>query len=201
MTGKRTVMLGANGAGKTTAVEHLLRRGDCARFANGVTPGYFSQNHEVLDLGRTVLENVRDSSSLPEHEIRTILANLMIAGDDVFKPAGVLSGGEQAKAAFAKLLASDCNLLVLDEPTNHIDLYTLEALEALLERWQGTMLIVTHDRRLTKRIAHRLLFVETGGIRTFEGSWRQWQEDQKRRAAPRDDLTDLIDQMRRAAEK
>lgn len=86
------------------------------RFAEGVKPGYFSQNHEVLDPQKTVLENARADSPLEEHEVRTILANLGIAGDDVHKIAGTLSGGERAKAVFARLLASDCNLLVLDEP-------------------------------------------------------------------------------------
>ncbi|MEM1485163.1 ABC-F family ATP-binding cassette domain-containing protein [Oscillospiraceae bacterium PP1C4] len=199
-TGSRTVMLGGNGAGKTTAVAHLVSGGDHARHAGGVKIGYFSQNHDVLDLNRTVLENAREDSPLPEHEVRTILANLYISGDDVFKPVRVLSGGERAKAAFAKLLASSCNLLVLDEPTNHIDTYTAEALESLLVRWQGTLLVITHDRRLTERIANRLLFVENGSIRSFDGTWTQWQEECRRLAAPRDDMHDLIEQMRRAAE-
>ena len=201
LTGTRTVMLGANGAGKTTLLEHLMRGGAHARFAGGVKAGYFSQNHDVLEPDKTVLENARDGSPLAEHEVRAILANLGLADGDVFKPARVLSGGERAKAAFARLLASDCNLLVLDEPTNHLDLYALEALERLLTRWQGTLLVVTHDRRLTERLAQRLLFVENGGVRTFDGSWADWQAELARRAAPRGSgLDDLIDRMRRAAE-
>ena len=136
----------------------------------------------MLEPDKTVLENARDGSPLAEHEVRAILANLGLADGDVFKPARVLSGGERAKAAFARLLASDCNLLVLDEPTNHLDLYALEALERLLTRWQGTLLVVTHDRRLTERLAQR-------------------QAELARRAAPRGSgLDDLIDRMRRAAE-
>ena len=201
VTGTRTVMLGANGAGKTTLLEHLMRGGAHARFAGGVKAGYFSQNHDVLEPDKTVLENARDGSPLAEHEVRAILANLGLADGDVFKPAGVLSGGERAKAAFARLLASDCNLLVLDEPTNHLDLYALEALERLLTCWQGTLLVVTHDRRLAERLAQRLLFVENGGVRTFDGSWADWQAELARRAAPRGSgLDDLIDRMRRAAE-
>lgn len=171
------------------------------RFAEGVKPGYFSQNHEVLDPQKTVLENARADSPLEEHEVRTILANLGIAGDDVHKIAGTLSGGERAKAVFARLLASDCNLLVLDEPTNHIDLYTAEALESLLRKWKGTLLVVTHDRRLAEQVAERLLFVEQGGVSAFEGGWQAWREEQARRAAPRDaGLDELIERMRRAAE-
>jgi len=199
-TGKRTVMFGPNGAGKTTAIEYLLHNRDRAQFAQGIKAGYFAQDHTVLDLQKNVLENVRETSSLPEHEVRTILANLMIAKDDVYKPAGVLSGGERAKVSFARLLASDCNLLVLDEPTNHIDLFTAEALEKLLVCWQGTMLLITHDQRLIEKLAERLLFVQDGKIETFEGGWDAWQAEQTRRAAPRDDMSDLREQLRRLGE-
>jgi macrolide transport system ATP-binding/permease protein len=200
-TGKCTVMLGKNGAGKSTAVSHLMHGGACARFSGGVKAGYFSQNHDVLDESRTVLENVRETSNLPEHMVRTILANLMIAGDAVFKPAGILSGGERAKAIFAKLLASECNLLVLDEPTNHIGLYAMQALEQLLACWQGTLLIVTHDRRLAECAADRLLFVEDKSIRAFEGSWAQWQQMQNcPQASDSGELERLKDQMQRAAQ-
>jgi ATPase subunit of ABC transporter with duplicated ATPase domains len=80
-----------------------------------------------------------------------------------------MSGGERAKVAFAALFASDFNTLVMDEPTNHIDLYTAEALEALLAAWKGTLLIATHDRRLAETVGDRLLFIEDAKIRTFEG--------------------------------
>ncbi len=199
-TGKRTFLLGGNGAGKTTLAEHLVQGGDCARLANGVQIGYFSQNHELLDPARTVLENVRAVSRLPEHEVRSILANLWINGDAVQKPVRVLSGGERAKVALARLLASDCNLLVLDEPTNHIDLYTAQALEPLLLRWQGTLLVISHDRHLIEQAAERLLFVENGRVRAFEGTMAEYREEQSRRNAPSDDLSGLIEQMRRAEE-
>ncbi len=199
-TGKRTFLLGGNGAGKTTLAEHLVQGGACARLANGVRLGYFAQNHELLDPERSVLENVRMASQLPEYEVRTILANLRISGDAVWKPVRILSGGERAKAALARLLASDCNLLVLDEPTNHIDLYTAQALEPLLLRWQGTLLVISHDRHLIEQTAERLLFVEGGRVRTFEGTMAEYREMQSRRSAPPDDLAGLIEQMRRAEE-
>ena len=168
-TGSRTVLLGPNGAGKTTLVERIVKGDPAVRPANGLRLGYFSQTHDVLDPAKTVLENARWDSSLPESEVRTILANLMITGDEVFKPVSVLSGGERAKAAFARLLASDCNLLILDEPTNHIDLYTAEALEALLCQWQGTLLVVTHDRRLAEKVATRTLLLADGKVTTPPG--------------------------------
>lgn len=118
----------------------------------------------------------------------------------VQKPVRVLSGGERAKVALARLLASDCNLLVLDEPTNHIDLYTAQALEPLLLRWQGTLLVISHDRHLIEQAAERLLFVENGRVRAFEGTMAEYREEQSRRNAPSDDLSGLIEQMRRAEE-
>jgi macrolide transport system ATP-binding/permease protein len=111
---------------------------------------------------------------LPEHEVRTILARLGITGGDVHKPCRVMSGGERVKVAFARLFASRLNMLVMDEPTNHIDLYTAEALDALLRAWEGTLLLVTHDRRLTAHAADRLLFVENGTVRAFEGTWDEY---------------------------
>lgn len=175
-TGKCTVMLGANGTGKTTLIEHLINFDECTTISNGVKIGYFSQNHEILDQNKTVLENVRSSSEMAEYDVRSILANLYLKSDDINKRANLLSGGERAKVVFAQLLASDANLLILDEPTNHIDIYTTEALEKLLKKWKGTMLIVTHDRQLTEKIADRLLFVENSTVKTFEGTWVEYQQ-------------------------
>lgn len=203
-TGSKTVMLGGNGAGKSTLAAHLVQGGDCARISGGIKLGYFAQGHEQLDLSRTVLENVRLHSPLPESDVRTILARLGIAGDAVHKAVSVLSGGERAKTAFASLLASDCNLLVFDEPTNHIDFYTADALESLLAAWSGTLLVVTHDRRLAQRLAERLLFVENATVRTFDGDWDAWQTAQSSAAKSKDDeaarLAALMDAMRRSAE-
>lgn len=175
-TGKCTVMLGSNGAGKTTLIEHLINSGECASISNGVKIGYFSQNHEILDYDKTVLENARGYSEMPEHDVRSILANLYLKSNDINKKVKLLSGGERAKVVFAQLLASDANLLILDEPTNHIDIYTAEALEKLLKKWKGTMLIVTHDRQLTEKIGDRLLFVENAVVKTFEGTWTEYQQ-------------------------
>ena len=182
-TGSCTVLLGDNGAGKSTLVRALLEQG---RFAEGVRVGYFSQGHEMLDPAKTVLENARAQSELPEHMVRTILANLYLGEREICKPVSVLSGGERAKVMLARLLAAQVHLLVLDEPTNHLDLYTLEALENLLRCWQGTLLIVTHDRALAAQIADRLVFVKDGQVTAFEGGFAEWEAEQRRRANPRD---------------
>ncbi|MGE4548969.1 MAG: ribosomal protection-like ABC-F family protein [Intestinibacillus sp.] len=182
-TGSRTVLLGDNGVGKSTLVRALIEQG---RFAEGVRVGYFSQGHETLDAAKTVLENARAQSDLPEHVVRTILANLYLGEREIGKPVSVLSGGERAKVMLARLLAARVHLLVLDEPTNHLDLYTLEALEELLRQWQGTLLVVTHDRTLTAQIADRLVFVKDGRATAFEGGLADWEAEQRRLTRPRD---------------
>ncbi|MDR1020046.1 MAG: ATP-binding cassette domain-containing protein [Synergistaceae bacterium] len=168
-TVKRTILLGPNGSGKTTLLDLIVRGVSPVKAAPGTRIGYFSQNHETLDPSRTVLENARLRSCLPEHEVRTILARLWIKGDAVHKRCGLLSGGERAKAALAALFASEINTLVMDEPTNHIDLYTAESLEALLAAWKGTLLLATHDRRLAEAAGDRLLIIKDKKIKAFEG--------------------------------
>lgn len=175
-TGSRTVMLGGNGAGKTTLLKQIMADRAEVELANGLEIGYFSQGHEVLDEKKSALENARALSALPEHDVRTVLARLNMPGDAVHKIVSQLSGGERAKVIFARLLASQCNLLIFDEPTNHIDLFTVEALESLLSAWNGTLLVVTHDRRLTESIATRLLLVGDGQVASFEGTWSEYLE-------------------------
>lgn len=179
-TGKCTIMMGDNGAGKSTIIKAIIANDAAITMANGLKIGYFAQSHEQLDYEKTVLENVRARSILPEHHVRAILANLYLNQRDIFKPVAQLSGGERAKTAFAQLLASQCNLLILDEPTNHIDSYTSEALETLLQKWQGTLLVVTHDRKLADKIAQQLLIVENKTVKTFAGNWSDYQAAQQK---------------------
>lgn len=176
-----TVMVGANGAGKSTLIRQIMEQNAQVRINPGAKIGYFAQDHETLDHAKSVLENVETDAILPRHLVRTVLANLYLKETDLNKPIAVLSGGERAKVTLAKLLVSDVNVLILDEPTNHIDIYVAEALEALLELWEGTLLIITHDRRLTEKLADRLLFVKAGQVSSFEGSLSDWEEAQQRR--------------------
>ena len=177
-TGSRTALMGENGCGKTTLMRVLRDaagpevefRGSI-RLNPGARLGWFDQDHaQTLDYGRTALENAMADSDLPEADCRTVLARLNLRGDDVFKPTGVLSGGERAKVALAKLLLGDANLLLLDEPTNHLDVFALEALETLLAGYGGTVLFVSHDRAFVGATATRVLCLENGGVRTHEGA-------------------------------
>lgn len=156
-TGKRTFLTGRNGSGKTTLVRHLVEGGVRSFVSEGVKIGYFAQEHEILDSDKTVLENVRKSSAVTESVDRAVLANLYMKERDIHKKISVLSGGECVKTALARVLVSQCNLLILDEPTNHMDIYTCEALERLLMQWKGTMLIISHDRKLIENLAENVI--------------------------------------------
>ncbi len=148
----------------------------CVSIAPKARLAYFRQSLEDLDPGKTVLENVMKDSVQSEVVARTILARLLLPGDDVFKKVGVLSGGERIKVSFAKLLVSKANVLLLDEPTNYLDMQSIEALENVLKEYEGTVLFVSHDRAFVRAVADRLLV--TGGltVRTFEGGIDEYEE-------------------------
>src|SRR5690606_37524712 len=124
----------------------------------------------------TILANVRATSAQDESLIRTVLARLHFFRDDVYKPVGVLSGGERVKVALAKLFVSDVNTLILDEPTNFLDIDSIEALATLLRDYEGTVLFISHDRRLIGNLADRILAFEDRHIRLFEGSYAQYMD-------------------------
>ena len=187
-TGSRTALMGENGCGKSTLLSALMDR--CAqgvdfrgdvRFNPAARVGWFDQDHDrLLNPDQSALQNAMAESDLPESTARTVLARLNLPGDQVFKPVGVLSGGELAKVALARLMLGDFNLLVLDEPTNHLDVFTLQALEALLRGYGGTLLFVSHDAAFADAVATRCIRFEGASLETFEGTPSMWQAAQNR---------------------
>ena len=173
-SGDKAALLGPNGAGKTTLIRMILNREPGFEVGAGVKFGYFGQNLEILDVDRSVLDNVRASSPHDEALIRTVLARLMFRREEVHKPVRVLSGGERVKVAFAKVFLSEMNVLLMDEPTNFLDIDAIEALEGLLETYEGTVLFASHDRRLIERIATKILEIHESRIHVFEGSYAEY---------------------------
>ncbi|RDY30593.1 ATP-binding cassette domain-containing protein [Lachnotalea glycerini] len=164
LSGKKTFLMGNNGAGKSTLIQKLMEGIDHTFVTADAKTGYFSQAQENLDEDKTVLENVVSTAIVPEHICRAVLMNLYMNHNDIYKKVKVLSGGERVKTAIAKVLVSDCNFLILDEPTNHMDIYTMEGLEKLLKSYDGTLLVISHDRKLTKNIADCIYEIKDGNI-------------------------------------
>src|SRR5690606_24596951 len=150
--GECAALIGPNGAGKSTFLKTILGQleplsGE-ARLGASVEIGYFAQAHEELDPANSVLDEILKVKYMPTGEARNYLAAFLFTGDDVFKPISALSGGERGRVALAKLALSGANLLLLDEPTNHLDIPSQEILEAVLADYNGTILLISHDRYL-----------------------------------------------------
>ena len=168
--GSKTALIGPNGAGKTTLMELIWSGATGIRLVPKAKIGYFKQNLDTLDLSKTVLENVMETSVQSEKTMRGILARLLIRREDVFKKVSVLSGGERVKLAFAKLFGSPANLLLLDEPTNFLDMPAIEALQQMVEDYEGTVLFVSHDRTFLEECATRILRIEDRKLISFDGN-------------------------------
>lgn len=176
--GSKTALVGPNGAGKTTLMELIWSGAPGIRLVPKAKIGYFKQSLDTLDLSKTVLENVMEASVQSENTMRGILARLLFRREDVFKEAGVLSGGERVKLAFAKLFGSPANLLLLDEPTNFLDMPAIEALQQMVEDYEGTVLFVSHDRTFSDGCATRILRIEDRKLISFDGNLTDWEKKQ-----------------------
>lgn len=166
----RVAIVGNNGAGKSTLL-HLIC-GKLASEAISVVPkasiGLFEQNLSTIDYKKNVLDNIMEVSVQKESVARIVLARLLFFESDMKKPAGVLSGGERIKLAFAKLFVSQVNLLILDEPTNYLDLLSIEAIETMFSEYQGTLIFVSHDREFIRKVATEILEVKGGKIQRIK---------------------------------
>lgn len=174
--GSKTALVGPNGAGKTTLMELIHSGAQGIRLVPKAKIGYFKQSLDTLDLSKTVLENVMETSVQSEKTMRCILARLLIRRDDVYKKAAVLSGGELVKLAFAKMFGSDANLLLLDEPTNFLDIPAIEALQKMVAEYEGTILFVSHDRSFSDGCATRILRIENKKLFAFDGNISDWEK-------------------------
>lgn len=176
--GERIVLVGPNGAGKSTLLKILadlvpIQGGLCERGHN-VSIGYFSQQRvEVLDLKRSVLDEARErmNSPLSDQEVRNLLGAFLFRGDDVYKKVEVLSGGEKSRLALVKLLLAPPNFLLLDEPTTHLDLASIDALIQALRDYAGTICFVSHDVHFIRAIANRTFHINAGKLTPYAGDY------------------------------
>ncbi len=183
-------LIGPNGAGKSTFLKTILGQippleGEVILGAS-LHIGYFAQAHEGLNPANTLIQEIQVAAPhmLPA-EARQYLGKFLFSGDDAFKKVDVLSGGERGRLALAKLALSDTNLLLLDEPTNHLDIPSQEILEEVLEAYQGTILLVTHDRYLVDALATQIWEIDPNGneLSVFKGTYSQMKEERERLAA------------------
>ncbi len=172
--GQKVALCGDNGCGKSTLLNMIVGREEPLNLAAKARIGYFAQGMEDLDRGKTVLANVMAASVHDEGTVRNLLARLLFRREDVFKPVGVLSGGERTRVSLARIIVGDANVLLLDEPTNYLDLSSLAALEEVLADYRGTILFVSHDRQFIDKVATQLLLVDSGKLRPFQGNYSQY---------------------------
>lgn len=177
--GSKTVLMGPNGAGKTTLLNLIQNRAAGIQITPKAALGVFRQEFETLDMEKTVLQNALLYSVQREAVVRTILSRLLFSRESLQKPAGVLSGGERVKLAFAQLFVSQANVFLLDEPTNYLDILSLSVLETMLKEYEGTVLFVSHDRAFTEAVADRLLFVQNGRLEMYEGTFSSYRQSQE----------------------
>jgi ATP-binding cassette, subfamily F, member 3 len=178
--GERIGIVGPNGAGKTTLLRTIA--GDLppldgtVAFGHQVQPGYLAQLRDAAIPGATVLDAIMEAIPVTPGEARGYLARFLFRGDDVFKEVRSLSGGERSRLELALLGILPANLLLLDEPTNHLDIAAREAIETFLAETPGTLLVVSHDRRLLETICERLWVVDDGLAVPFDGGYRAWRQ-------------------------
>lgn len=185
--GEKAALLGANGTGKTTLLKTILGeiqplKGK-AKIGNRVQIGYFSQSYERLDPRQTLLENFVMEYGFTEERTRSMLGGMLFHGDDVFKEIGTLSGGQKARLVLLKLVLDGANCLVLDEPTNHLDIMAREAVEAALTAFDGTVLVVSHDRYFINEVADRIWEIEDGQLKDYKGNYDFYLVEKQKVAA------------------
>jgi ATP-binding cassette, subfamily F, member 3 len=183
--GETAALIGPNGVGKTTFLKTIIQQleplsGE-SKIGASVRLGYFAQAHERLNPENTLLEEVWEVKQMPVSETRNYLALFLFTGDDVYRKVATLSGGERGRLALSKLSLAGANVLLLDEPTNHLDIDSQEVLQGVLENFNGTILMVSHDRYLIDALATQIWAANPGDLAVFKGNYREFVAERNKR--------------------
>jgi len=180
-------LVGPNGAGKSSFISTLIGdrapAGGEARIGGSITPAWFRQDLGDLPLDKSMADAILDKRPLwGRGAVQNHLGAFGFSGDEVFRAIGTLSGGERARMALALMTLAHANLLILDEPTNHLDVENIEALEDALEEYDGSVLLVSHDRAFLREVATRVWWFDGRRLNDFDGPFVEWEAERARRA-------------------
>lgn len=206
--GDKIALIGANGRGKSTVLK-IIAGADKNNFTgmcetgHNVTQTFFAQHQlEALHLDNTLIQELQ--AFAPKHtetELRSILGCFLFTGDDVFKKIKVLSGGEKSRVALAKALTADANFLILDEPTNHLDIASVNILISALQQYEGTFIVVSHDRYMLDNVANKIWFIEDQEIKEYPGTYAEYEEWSSKRVYVPKKIEDTPKKEEKKAEK
>lgn len=178
----RTCLMGKNGSGKSSLIKYIMhlyennQSDNCVKIGSNVLIGYIPQTITFKDDKATILDIARESYCGSETHLRASLAKFMFNGENVFKRVGTLSGGEKVRLKLFELMQKNVNLLIMDEPTNHIDITTQEVLEEALKEYSGTILFISHDRYFINKIAKKILYIEDKKIKEYLGNYDDYRD-------------------------
>ena len=178
----RTCLMGKNGSGKSSLIKYIMhlyennQSDNCVKIGSNVLIGYIPQTRTFKDDKVTILDIARESYCGSETHLRASLAKFMFNGENVFKRVGTLSGGEKVRLKLFELMQKNVNLLIMDEPTNHIDITTQEVLEEALKEYPGTILFISHDRYFINKIAKKILYIEDKKIKEYLGNYDDYRD-------------------------
>jgi ATP-binding cassette subfamily F protein 3 len=182
--GDRIGIIGKNGIGKSTLLKIINKieaqdKGEII-FGEKIDVGYYDQEHQNLDYNNTIIEELLNSYKMPDEEARNLAGGFLFSGDDIEKKINSLSGGERARVSLMKLIKEKGNFLIFDEPTNHLDIYSREVLEEALEEYDGTMLLVSHDRYFLETIVNKIYVIDENGAKLFKGDYEEYKKNSEK---------------------
>ncbi|MDK0702345.1 ABC-F family ATP-binding cassette domain-containing protein [Clostridium perfringens] len=196
--GEKVALIGENGRGKTTLFKIIMgmlkQDSGSVSLGKNVFTGYYDQEQSNLNLDKTIIDEVWDDfPNLTTTEVRNYLASFLFTGDDVFKEISLLSGGEKCKINLLKLMLSKANLLLLDEPTNHLDIMSREALEDAILSYDGTLIVISHDRYFLNKVINKIVELQENGLKTYLGNYNYYM-DKKANPNRYEDIDEEINQ-------